>query len=254
MADLERLKGMLGEGSICGDGGIVRELRMIKSEAEVSKIETACAITSRAFDRVPEIARAGIPLEQVFREFQSLCLQEGADWLPYVAGGAEQGGYLDVISPATPAPLRAGDVLMLDAGVMYDGYFCDFDRNWSVDEPNAAVSSTHARLIEASDAAAELARPGITAADLFHTMEAVLSKGDFATDSGRLGHGLGMSLTEWPSLIPQDFTVLRPGMVLTLEPSAVVGDKMMVHEENILITDSGARFLSPRIGSQISVI
>lgn len=254
MADLERLKSSLGNRPICGDSGIMRELRMIKSEAEVEKIETACAITGRAFSRVPEIAREGTPLDKVYRDFQSLCLQEGADWVPFVAGGAEQGGYSDVISPATPDPLCAGDVMMLDTGVVYDGYFSDFDRNWSVGCPSAKVKSTHALLIEASDAGAEVARPGQTAADLFNAMNAILSKGDATTDTGRLGHGLGMSLTEWPSLIPKDFTVLKPGMVLTLEPSVVVGDKIMVHEENILVTEGRASFLSPRIGPEIAVI
>jgi Xaa-Pro aminopeptidase len=68
----------------------------------------------------------------VFRRFQMLCLEEGADWVPYLAGAAGQGGYFDVISPATDAPLAPGDVLMLDTGAIRDGYFCDFDRNYSV--------------------------------------------------------------------------------------------------------------------------
>ena len=54
-----------------------------------------------------------------------------------------------------------------------------------------------------------------------------------------------MQLTEWPSLIPVDQTVLAEGMVLTLEPGIDVGaGKMLVHEENIVVTDTGARFLS----------
>ena len=67
-----------------------------------------------------------------------------------------------------------------------------------------------------------------------------------------MGHGLGMSLTEWPSLIAQDTTELEVGMVLTLEPGVAIGSKIMVHEENILITSSGPEFLSPRHAAQIS--
>lgn len=254
LADLERLSAALGGRKITGDHGIIRRLRMVKSEAEVAKIETACAIAGRAFARVPEIAAEGVPLEQVFRRFQMLCLEEGADWVPYLAGGAGPDGYADVISPATPAPLAAGDVLMLDTGLVHDGYFCDYDRNWSVGAPSADVIDAHAQLIEATDAGAAAARPGTTASDVFHAMNAVLSAGGEGTDAGRLGHGLGMSLTEWPSLIAGDHTVLEPGMVLTLEPGIATqgaDGRIMVHEENILITDGAPRFLSPRRGKEI---
>ncbi len=251
LADLERLRGQLGTRALTGDSGILRQLRMVKSEAEIAKIETACSIAGRAFARVPEIAGERVPLDEVFRRFQMLCLEEGADWVPYLAGGAEQGGYADVISPASGVPLALGDVLMLDTGLVWDGYFCDFDRNWSIGPPRPDVANAHAQLIEASDAAFDIARPGATAADLFHAMNTVLTADAEGTDAGRLGHGLGMSLTEWPSLIPTDNTVLEPGMVLTLEPGIAVGDKILVHEENIVITDGTPRFISPRIGPEM---
>lgn len=253
-ADLNRLQQGLGARRLDGDGGILRALRMVKSPAEIAKIETACTIAERAFQRVPEIAREGVALDEVFRRFQMLCLDEGADWVPYLAGGAEQGGYTDVISPARATALKPGDVLMLDTGLVWDGYFCDFDRNWSVGTASQQVRDAYAALIEASDAAFEAARPGVTAAELFHVMNKVLSRISGETGAGRLGHGLGMSLTEWPSLIPTDHTVLEPGMVLTLEPGIAVGDKILVHEENIVITEGAPRFISPRIGPELPEI
>ena len=129
LADLERLRRAVGPRQIGSDHGILRQLRMVKSAAEIAKIETACQIAGRAFARVPEIARNGAALDDVFRKFQMLCLDEGADWVSYLAGGAGPGGYGDVISPARATPLLEGDVLMLDTGLVWDGYFCDFDRN-----------------------------------------------------------------------------------------------------------------------------
>ena len=254
LADLERVKSAIAPRQMTSDFGLTRALRLIKSEAEIAKIETACQISARAFARVPEIAGEGVPLDQIFRKFQMLCLEEGADWVPYLAGGAEQGGYTDVISPARKEPLTLGDVLMLDTGLIWDGYFCDYDRNWSVGTPSPEVQSAHARLIDATQAAFEIARPGATASDLYHAMNNLLSQGAETTDAGRLGHGLGMSLTEWPSLIATDHTPLQAGMVLTLEPGIAVGGKILVHEENILITEGAPRFLSPQAGPEMGVI
>lgn len=245
LADWARLQAALPDRRFAGDGALLRRLRMVKSGAEIALIRTACGIADRAFARVPEIAAPGVPLSRVFRDFQALCLSEGADLVPYLAGAAAPGGYGDVISPATDAPLAPGDVLMLDTGLVHQGYFCDFDRNFSVGPPAPDARRAHARLIEATQAAFDLARPGRTAADLFHAMDRLLTGGAGGSGAGRLGHGVGMQLTEPPSLIPADDTVLQPGMTLTLEPGIDLGPgKLMVHEENIVITETGAEWLS----------
>jgi len=251
----QALGGLLGKRQLGRDGDIARTLRLVKSPLEIEKIHAACAVADRAFARVPEIAQAGVPLDQVFRHFQMLCLEEGADWVSYLAGAAAQGGYGDVISPATDAPLTRGDVLMLDTGVVRDGYFSDFDRNWSVGAPAPEVQAGYAKLIEASDAAFDLTRPGVTAAELFHAMDKVVTGGAGGSDAGRLGHGLGMQLTEWPSLIPTDHTVLEPGMVLTLEPGIEIAPgRTLVHEENIVVTAAGAAYLSTPAPREIPVL
>jgi len=249
--DYDMLQDLLGS-KVMSDGGIMPALRMVKSDAEVAAIQRACDVANRAFARVPEIARAGVPLSSVFRRFQMLCLEEGADFVTYLAGAAGQGGYDDVISPASDAPLADGDVLMLDTGLIVDGYYCDFDRNFAVGAVAQASHDAHAKLIDAVDAAMTIAKPGATAADVFHAMDRIVTGGAGGSDTGRLGHGLGMQLTEWPSLIPADQTVLAAGMVLTLEPGIDVGGgRMLVHEENIVVTDTGARFLSAPYGRRM---
>jgi len=244
LTDFARLNAALPQ-PIGADFDILRSLRLVKSEAEIEKIKTACQIATRAFARVPEIASMGQPLAQVFRDFQRLCLDEGADWVPYLAGAAAPGGYGDVISPADDRPLAAGDILMLDTGLVHDGYFCDFDRNFSVGRPSADVAEGHSSLIEATYAAFEAARPGSTAAELFHVMDKIVTGGAGGSEAGRYGHGLGMNLTEWPSLIPTDHTPLVSGMVLTLEPGIELAPgRALVHEENIVIRENGAEWLS----------
>ena len=70
-----------------------------------------------------------------------------------------------------------------------------------------------------------------------------------------MGHGLGMELTEWPSVMPGDDTLLEPGMVLTIEPGmSFAPGKEMVHEENILITEERARILTSRAPDEMPII
>ncbi len=248
------LKKLSQNVKLTSDFDIIKKLRMTKSNEEIDKIKVACGIAADAFSRVPEISFENVNLDEVFRKFQVLCLESGADWVPYLAGGADTEGYDDVISPAKVAPLKKRDILMLDTGLVWDGYFCDYDRNWSVGTPSKVVSESYSQLLEASDAAFELAKPGATASDLFYAMNSVLTRNSSGTDAGRLGHGVGMSLTEWPSLIPDDHTVLEQGMVLSLEPGIAIKDKIIVHEENIEITETGARYLSPKADKELSII
>ena len=226
---------------ITTDHALLRSQRAIKSPAEVALIKQACQIADRAFARLPEIAAPGTPLDKVFRDFQRLCLDEGADCVPYLAGAAGPQGYSDVISPATSLPLAKGDILMLDTGLQRHGYFCDFDRNISLGLPANVTARAHDRLLRATDAAFNAATPGTPLSHLFDTMHSICG----GPTTGRMGHGLGQQLTEWPSITADAQTTLKPGMVLTLEPvTETAAGQILVHEENIVITEVGADWLS----------
>lgn len=255
LGDYERVGAMARPMSFVDATAIIQALQRVKSEAEIAKIAHACAIASAAFDALAPIARAQTPLCDVFRDFQIALLARGADWVPYLAGGAGPGGYGDVISPATDAPLRPGDVLMLDTGAVFDGYFCDFDRNYAIGHACDCARRAYHTLFEATEAGLAAARPGATAADLFGAMHKVIARSGSAGDAGRLGHGLGMRLTEWPSLIAWDDTVLEAGMVLTLEPGLeITPGVIMVHEEDIVIREDGPELLTRRAAPDLPVL
>jgi len=232
---------------------IIRDLRMVKSEREIAYIRQICGIASQGFARVPEIANAGQSLSSVFREFKRMLLELGADDVPYLVGGVDNPSYDDVISPPDDRPLSNGQILMLDTGATLNGYFCDFDRNYAVGTPTASAQRAYAKLYDATDAAMELARPGVRACDLFAAMAKSMDTQN--SDVGRFGHGLGMQLTEWPSLAAWDETIIRENMVLTLEPSIDVdGGGIMVTEENILITDDAPILLCTRASKELPVL
>lgn len=248
LADYDRLRSVLQGFSFQDATGVVKSLRMVKSEAEIEKIAHVCRIASDVFDLIPGIAAAGQPLVETFRLVKIELLKRGADDVPYLVGAAAPGGYDNVISPPGNRPLTAGDVLMIDTGTVYDGYFCDFDRNYAIGSAARASVHAYATLFEATNAALDIARPGATSGDLFRAMQKVIVDNGYAGGNvGRLGHGLGMQLTEWPSHTNTDETVLVPGMVLTLEPSLEMRPGQgMVHEENFVLREKGPQLLSRR--------
>lgn len=264
LADFEQLQVQMPGVTFADATALVLGQRQLKSEAEIAKIRAACDASGQAFAELPSLVQTGQTDRQIFQRFKRSCMDHGADDVAYLVGAARHNGYDDIISPPSDHPTRGGDVLILDTGCVVDGYFCDYDRNYyfsaagsvSVDE---ATDNAYRIVHESIDAALDIARPGKTCADLFHAMAAVL-KGYTAADSGtagvgRMGHGLGMQLTESPSLTDFDHTPLAPGMVLTLEPGLSYSDgRMMVHEENIVIRDNGPQLLTRRAAASITRI
>ena len=254
--DFERLRDAFAPARVVDAGAIIRTLRMVKSEAEIAKIRHICTIAADVFEALPQHLHIGMTEVEIFRTFKTAMLNAGADDTAYLVGGAGPGGYGDIISPPSTRPTQAGDVLILDTGAVFDGYFCDFDRNFAFGDVDDAVKRAHTTVYAATEAGLAAARPGTTCAELFHAMNAVLEAGGAMGNAvGRLGHGLGMQLTEWPSNAAHDMTVLAPGMVLTLEPGMTFTDgKVMVHEENIIIRDGAPELLSRRAPADMPII
>lgn len=256
LGDWERLVQALPGLQLMDATALVQGLRMVKSAAEIEKLAHICTIGSATFDQVPKQISQGMPLEEVFRAFRREALAQGADDTPYLVGGAGPGGYADVISPPSRRPLQAGDILMLDTGATWDGYFCDFDRNFAIETADDAARRAYDVLWRATEAGLAAAQPGNSCRDLFQAMQGVIAElDDQSGDIGRLGHGLGIQLTEQPSHADFDSTRLQEGMVLTLEPSLGYGDGLiMVHEENIAIRADGAELLTRRAPPELPVI
>jgi Xaa-Pro dipeptidase len=152
--------------------------------------------------------------------------------------------------------VERGDVLIIDTGAVFDGYFCDFDRNFAFGTVGERVRRANEVCWDATQAGFEMARPGATAQDLWRAMWQVLEAGGaLGSDVGRLGHGLGMQLTEGHSNMRGDDTLMRPGLVLTLEPGmAFAPGKLMVHEEDIVIREGGSELLTARAAREMARI
>ena len=259
LADVMALRAMLDGISWTDITGDIQSIRMVKSPREIEKIRHVCSLADDAFAAVPDWVQAGLPLDQLFREFKRDALQRGVDDVSYLVGSAGAGGYRDIIAPPNDRPLANGDILMLDTGCVWDGYFCDFDRNFAVGTPGETPKLAHSRLYDATEAALIALRPGITPQDLFVIMDQILrpnsTPGSGGDDVGRYGHGLGIQLTEPPSHTAWDETEISAGMVLTIEPSVIYDDdRLMVAEENVLVTADGAELLTRRAPRDLPII
>ena len=98
--------------------------------------------------------------------------------------------------------------------------------------------------------------PGATTNDIFNAMNKIIQdNGAIGNNVGRLGHGLGLQLTEPPSHRFGDKTIIKENMVLTIEPAMEYAPgKMLVHEENIIIQKDGAELITKRAPQEIPVI
>ena len=237
---------------------VVQSVQRIKSSQEVNIIRYVAQCTSHVYAQLPHVLKIGMSEIDVFKTFRQLALQSGVDDVAFLVGGADIDGYRDIIGPPLPRPLSRGDVLILDTGCTRDGYYCDFDRNYSVGQPSARVTQAHHVVWDATEAGLQAIKPGVLCREVFQAMQTVMQP--YASDSasgdvGRLGHGLGMQLTETPSFTAHDNTVIEPGMVMTLEPGYCYGDgQVMVHEENLVITDTGYELLTDRAPRDIMSI
>ncbi len=256
VSDLLRLRSAMAPLELADGSAVMRALRLRKSTAEVRRMRHICHIVCDAFDGLPDLLGRDDTENDLVRKFQSDVLLRGADKTPYTAIGSGPGGYRSIIMGPTDRRLRTGDLFLIDTGSRYGGYFCDFDRNYAIGEPPDTAKRVHDALYRATQAGIEAARPGRTAEDLFNAQAKVLADAGLEVGNvGRFGHGLGKVLTEPPSLRPGDDTELLPGMVLTIEPSAMFGrGKILVHEENLVVTEGKAQLLTRRAPREIPVL
>ena len=257
IVDFDRLRSQVWGLEFVDASALIWDLRMIKSEREIAKIREACRIGSDAFDRFLDVVRYGDTEVDMARAFRQVAFDCGADNAPFVSVCSGPGGYSQVIVGPGETPQTDGQIMFIDTGLQYDAYFCDFDRNFAFGHLSDAARRAQDVVWEATQAGIDAARPGITAEDLWAAQNRVLEAAGASSGNnvGRSGHGLGLHLTEPPSNMPGDRTVLCEGMVMTIEPGfEYAPGKMIVHEENLVITESGCELLTRRASREMPVI
>lgn len=225
---------------------LVEELRAIKDEGEVAAIERAVGMAERALERtlaqlgpgVTETAVAGI-LERHLRE-------EGSEAFPFPSIVASGPRSALPHARAGNRVLTAGDFVLIDFGAVTDGYCSDVTRTVVLGSATTAQREVYEVVLEANQRASGAVRAGMRgmAADaVARDYIAACGYGDAFGHS--LGHGIGLDVHEAPRLARTIDAPLATGMVVTIEPGIYRPDWGGVRiEDDVLITDSGARVLT----------
>jgi Xaa-Pro aminopeptidase len=266
LIDWARLTSARPDQSFVDATAIVMALRTVKSEREVAKVAHICSIASDGFEGLSRLLSTGMTEREAFDAFRIDLLQRGADEVPYLVGGTGR-DLNSIIGCPSDRVIEAGDLLMFDTGARWDGYWCDFDRNLAFGSADDEAKRAYELVWRATEVGLAAVRPGARAGDLHRAMEAVLEEWDGSPGCGggsgsrsvggvgRMGHGLGMQLTEWPSNTADDRTELVENMVLTLEPGLEFAPgRVMVHEEDLVIRPDGAELLSRRAAPELPII
>lgn len=256
ISDFDRLRSNLSNFNFIDASKNIWQIRMIKSQNEIKKIKKIISIASKVFDNLSNHIRIGMSEIEICNIFKQELLKKGADHTLYMSCASGKGGYDQIICDPSEKKLQDGDILIIDTGTTYDGYFCDFDRNYGFGNITKETNDAYLTLWEASEKALEKAKPGCTCADISNAITSVLKKSNIPSNNvGRMGHGLGLQLTEPPSIMNNDKTVLKEDMILTIEPSyEYLPGKMLVIEENILITKDGFELLTSRTPKILPII
>lgn len=204
----------------------------LKTPGELELMDEANAVVHRVLDGLAERIAPGVTTAELDRWAESTIRAAGGvpAFLNYRGFPATLCTALnDVIVHGIPddRPLREGDVLGIDCGVLYKGYYGDAARTY----PVGAVSKVAADLLrvtrESLDRAVEQMQPGNRLQDVGHAVQQWVEAHGFSVVREFVGHGVGSSLHEEPQVPnfgkPGKGMRLKPGLVLALEPMVNAG-------------------------------
>lgn len=225
----------------------IEKLRVIKDASEIKAIEKACKLLLRGYDFLKTKLRVGITEKELAKSLELFWISEGADRVafdPIIAFGANSS------MPhyrAEATKLKKGDAILVDIGVVVDGYASDMTRMLFFGNMHPKMKEIYQIVHKAQKAAIDRARPGVTSQELYDTAMRVIDKAGYRDAFlHSLGHGIGLEVHEYPTL-RRDPTpcILQPNMVVTIEPGIYLPGLGGVRlEEMILITKSGHKILT----------
>lgn len=223
---------------------ILRDLRLVKSQEELQRIRKSAEINNQIFEAIFKEIKAGVrelelkvKLEILLREFGG---QDSSFDLIVLFGKHTSQPH----GVSGTDPLRDGMPILLDIGVVFEGYSSDMTRMIWFGTPNKDFLKRYSEVLEIQEKALKMVKPGTRTKDIHEKVREALEEKGFELQHST-GHGVGLEIHEEPSLNATSETVLKEGMVITIEPGIYLKDQWGIRIEDLLIvTKDGYERLS----------
>lgn len=233
-------------GFFLATDGLVSKLRQVKDQDEIARMRRAAALGCSLFQSTLEHIAAGSAEAEVAARLEFTARMAGAEAMSFetiVASGARSAM---PHGRATGAKLPRRGFVTLDFGVVLEGYCSDMTRTVHLGRANGRERDVYHSVLEAQQAAVAAVAPGVSCGDVDEAARSVLRKARLAKAfSHSTGHGVGLEIHEGPRIAAEQKQVLKPGMVITIEPGVYLDGEFGVRiEDMVLVTESGSEVLT----------
>lgn len=224
---------------------LIKETRLIKTDEEIKKIEQAVKIAEKGIKAAIEEIKVGKTEIEVATKAELEMRKLGAEFAfeTIIASGVRS---VYPHTKATKKQIKKGDFVIIDLGAKFEHYMSDLTRTICVGGISPEQERILETLKEAQAKAIKAIKPRAKAAIIDSVARNVIKEagfGEYFVHS--TGHGIGLEVHEAPALSKQDKTVLKKGMVFTVEPGIYLPNKYGARIEDIVVvTQNGAKKLS----------
>lgn len=246
LTQFEKLKELLPGVEFVDSSNIIWKLRMVKSKREIDYLKEACRITDEAFKAAVEFIEEGTTEMDIAKEMGATMMKEGADRPGFIVISSG----VDRYDMANPFPservVKRGDMIIMDFGAVYKGYWADLTRAVFVGEPTPRQKRFCEVIRKAAKNAREAVKPGVKVSEVDEVAEKTIKElgyGEYMLH--RTGHSIGLEVHEMPSIAKGDETILEPGMVIAIEPGIYDFDIGAFRiEDDLVVTEEGFEYLT----------
>jgi Xaa-Pro aminopeptidase len=221
--------------------GLIEEIRLVKSSEELQTLKRAGEIADEAYEHIQSYIKPGVREIEIANELEFFMRKQGATSSSFDMIVAS--GYRSALphGVASEKVIQSGELVTMDYGALYNGYCSDITRTVAVGQITEELQSIYDTVLEAQLRGVKGIKPGMTGkeADAL-TRDYITEKGYGVYFGHSTGHGLGLEVHEEPRLSHLSEAVLKPGMVVTVEPGIYIpGVGGCRIEDDIVITETG---------------
>lgn len=234
------LKALPAGAELVAASGLVEQLRAVKQPAEIDAIARAAEIADSIYAALAEEGLSGRSERDVAWRIEVLARELGATGLsfpPIVAAGAH--GALPHAEPRD-VQIPVNELVVLDLGVVFDGYCSDATRTFATGEIDERRRSVYELVLDAQLAGLDAVKAGAVCSDVdAAAREAIAAAGHGEQFGHSLGHGVGLEVHELPTLSARSDGELRAGNVVTVEPGVYIEGEFGVRIEDLVVVQDG---------------